>query len=350
MENINIEKNYYEIRAVLKGVDKYEDFKKNGYIAIQWSKIGDVSLLKKEQIRTELERLEPFGTNSSKNEAGYKTTISQRTGYFERLKNIKIGDIILVPTDNGKNVSIFEVDKPYYYDSKNVSSDSAHRIGVKGKVRVSRSEISKSLNKSLNAMLTITKISPDKYEEIEKLIANVQYLKDAFAFESTIKLLHKTYKSSNDDIIKKSLLFSAFSLCEAYFKEFILSAVDDALAEADDDDALTESDKKKNNAILKHIISIGREKVDISLRNHSGRIELFQRIFSQKKGPSFPNRKHQRLRNELAHDISSPIIEEDLILTYEGDELKDEYIAEEVFRKIEGFPTTIEKESKKINF
>lgn len=341
MENINIEKNYYEIRAVPNGIDKYEDFKKNGYIAIQWSKIGDVSLLKKDQIRTELERLEPYNRNSHKKEVGYKATISQRTNYFERLKNIKIGDIILVPTHNGKNVTIFEVDKPYYYDEKNISSDTAHRIGVKGKVSVSRSEISKSLNKSLNAMLTITKISPDKYEEIENLIANVQYLKDALAFESTIKLLHNTYKSSNDDFIKKSLLFSAFSLCEAYFKEFILSAVNDALAEAD---------KKKNNAILKHIISIGREKVDISLRNHNDRIKLFQRIFSQKKGPSFPNYKHQRLRNALAHDISSPIIEEDLIFIFEGDDKKKvRFNVEKLFKCIEDFPNTIEKESKKVN-
>ncbi|MFK4960317.1 hypothetical protein ACI1TN_10105 [Lactococcus garvieae] len=318
-----MEKNYYEIRAVPNGIDKYEDFKKNGYIAIQWSEIGDVSRLKKDQIRAKLEIFDPYDRNPQKKEVGYKATISQRTSFFERLKNIKIGDVILVPTDKGKNVSIFEVDKPYYFDEENISSDTAHRIGVKGKVSVSRSEISKSLNKALNAMLTITKISPDKYDEIEYLIANVQYLKDAFAFESTIRLLHNTYKASNDDIIKKSLLFSAFSLCEAYFKEFIRSA---------DNSALGEADKKK---------------FYIYLRNHNGRIELFQKIFSQEEGPSFPRNEHQQLRNALAHDISSPIIEEDLILIYEDDKLKYYFNVEELFKCIEEFPDTIEKDSKK---
>ncbi|MDT2909296.1 hypothetical protein [Lactococcus lactis] len=322
-------KEYYEIRSFPNGTDNYENFKNDGYIAVQWSGIGDVRQLTENQIRHELELLEPFNPNGRKNITGYKTTISQRCAFFERLKQMKIGDIILVPTEKGKNLSIFEVSKTYYYDKQNIVNETAHRIGVIGKTRIPRNSLSKSLNASLNTRLTISKISREKFEEIDNLLLGITYSNDDFAFESIMRELKRSFYESNNDIIKKSLILTGFSLSEAFLSEKIRS------------EAL-KATPKENNYISKKIIEIGLKSIDESLKRHNDRIKSFKSVFETTKDISFPNQEQQNLRNKLAHDISSPYLEGDKIFFIKNENSEPTgIIVEEIFENFIKYPKII---------
>lgn len=327
-------KEYYEIRSFPNGTDNYENFKNDGYIAVQWSEIGDVRPLTENQIRHELELLEPFNPNGKKNKSGYKTTISQRCAFFERLKQMKIGDIILVPTEKGKNLSIFEVSKTYYYDKQNIINDTAHRIGVIGKTSIPRNSLSNSLNASLNSRLTITKISREKFEEIDNLLLGITYSNDDFAFESIMRELKRSFYESNNDIIKKSLILTGFSLSEAFLSEKIRS------------EAL-KATPKENNYISKKIMEIGLTSIANSLKNHIDRINLFKSVFETDKTIPFPTQIHQNLRNSLAHDISSPYLEGNKIFFTKSEKSDPTGInVEEIFDNFIDYPKMINQAKK----
>lgn len=236
-------KNFYELRAFPNGKDQYNEFKKGNFAAIGWPEVPDITLLSSSEIR------EILTTNHPDYEA---TKIGQIVGFFDKLKHIKKGDIILIPyfNDEGPIITIAQVTEPYHYVPEYSDLHMSHQIGIDSVIDISRDVIlSKYINlsQSLNARLTLTTIDKNKHREALKYIEN--RIKDVITNSSVTKdisntnTISKTYEelrteysqnitaiqnkisSSNDSLIIRSLLFSALTLQEALVKTFITKKI-----------------------------------------------------------------------------------------------------------------------------
>ncbi|WP_195970402.1 hypothetical protein [Clostridium thermobutyricum] len=104
VEVISNDRNYWLIRSQ-KG-KYFEDFKEEGFVGIEWDKVSNLDIINNEHevIKREVERQYP-----KLERPGY--VASQILRFY---KDIKIGDIVLVPSENSKWIAFGEVEGDMY--------------------------------------------------------------------------------------------------------------------------------------------------------------------------------------------------------------------------------------------
>lgn len=312
------EKNFFELRAYPGGIDRYSYFLKNNIVAIDWGNTEDVSTMKIDEIEDKLKILYPDENTIQ---------ISQRKNIIYRFTKLNVDDILLIPYKKENEVTLVKVTKEYSYEESYLKECMAHQVGIKVIKTVSEDDLSESLYNTLKARLTLTKISEDKHAEILLLIDSKEYSKNELSYIENIKQIYRVFKESKEPLVKKALLFSAFSLCESYLTEHINLKINS-------------SDTNSMNLIELIIHEKGKNKIEQSLKNFRGRKNIFSSIY--KENLDFPTKTQQDLRNSLAHDITSPNIEDDTIyFTTNGtSELENESL-EKLFEDFENFTNKI---------
>lgn len=312
----------FELRAFPNGEDRYKYFLENNIVAIAWGDTEDVSQMGKNEIKEKLKELYP--ENSS-------IQLSQTTNMIDRFKGLNKNDIILIPYKEDQTVTIAKVTKEYSYIKAYQEKHMAHQVGIKVLKIVPENELSESLRNTLKARLTLTKISEDKHAEILNLMEGKNYSKDILAYEENIKLIRKVFNKQEDQLVKKALLFSAFSLSESYLTEHIKLSLD-----------LSDINSKKVSDTI--IQQRGENSILKSLKYHDERKKLFKDIYHTEL--DFPTKKQQDLRNALAHDITSPSIDDDLIIFPTKSKSESEELTK-LFEEFENYAEKIEQISKK---
>ena len=163
----SVNRHYYKLSCSPDGKDHFDTFLSNGYVAIAWPKIGDLTNLigKSENeirktIREKLELKYPM-----KN-----TTTGQVAGYFYKLLSMKPKDILVLP---GKNeLYICQVTKGYSYSESEDSTSHRIKIDTKNGIKIpldGTKNITPRFKKAAQNRLTL--ISLDDYSaQIEELI------------------------------------------------------------------------------------------------------------------------------------------------------------------------------------
>ncbi|WP_421000219.1 hypothetical protein ACOJIU_15405 [Carnobacterium maltaromaticum] len=318
------EKNFFELRAFPGETDRYNYFFKNNMVAIDWGNTEDVSKMNIDEIEDKLKLLYPDENT---------ITISQRKNVLHRFKSFNVDDILLIPYKKGKKITIAKVTKEYSYEKSDLEKHMAHQVGIKVIKTVSEDDLSESLNNTLKARLTLTKISKDKHAEILHLIDRTKYSKNVLAYLENIEQIHQVFKKSEEPLVKKALLFSAYSLCESYLTEHINLKINLC-------------DTKSMNSIEKIIHEKGKNKIEQSLKYYSDRKKSFKEIYGANL--EFPTQAQQHLRNSLAHDITSPYIEDDTIyFTIKGKSKTENESIENLFKEFKNFTQKLNKIAEK---
>lgn len=189
---------YYRIRAFPNHQDRFADFVSEEYIGIAWPEIGNIKDSSKENILKELSEHYPELTNRA---------LALTRGFFTRLLEMSIGDIILIPYYKENLILIGEVTKPYYFEPESIEDHTAHRVGFKEIKRLTINDLSEGLKRSIDTIATV--ISLDRYGNIiEELIKDKQLViqkgsKQSFSLDSNGKQI-ELYISGNvtkDDLI-----------------------------------------------------------------------------------------------------------------------------------------------------
>lgn len=282
--------NIFEVRAFPAGIDRYSKFIEEGFIAIGWASIGDLSDFTDNDIK-ELVNKSYTQYNQGK--------LTQIANFFIRLKGMKPGDIILIPyisPEDGPILSIATVVKGYSYYDKYEQDDIAHQVKIRVITTISREMLAekyKAFNQTLNARLTITKIDQKRHQKaieyIQAIIHNsnnysnvqtdihVNYTRSIESIATSLK------KIKNNDLLKKSLILSALSLNESYLVSLIRGKIIPLI---------------QDNQILYDVL----EKTLLNnLSNRQTREQIASAYF---KNYTLP-KDYYTLRNKLAHSMDS---------------------------------------------
>lgn len=287
----NIEKNVslYEFRAFPDGKDRYDEFMKKGFMSLGWGYLGDVSKINSQEIKAKLRK-----QNSDYSDI----QIGQIAGFFEKLKGIEIGDIILIPyiKNDGPIVTIATVTKKYNYNSDYFDDNMAQQIGIEFITEIDRQEIAEKyedLNNSLKARLTLTSIVKTKH------VAAINYINTKIAknqkpvnaiivnnteeYSQTIQSIKDNIDKNTDALVVKSLILSALIVNEAYLKNKISEQINESVRKADDD-------------VFQNIV---QEQITNNLFRRDLRYDIGEQYFEKVK----ISKDYSDLRNSLAHNI-----------------------------------------------
>ena len=289
-------KKIIELRAFPNKKDKYKTFIDKEFVAIGWPKIGDITSRNQNEIKEKLLKKYP----ELEENGGYLTQIST---FFSRFKSLKENDLILIPyNDNNLTITIASVTKTYYYDKNYFDEHMSHQVGIKVEKIIDQKYLSSSLKNTLKARLTLTNISAEKHKEILSLLTSTpKYDKEKFAYKENIKQIIKKYEENKDPLVKKSLILAAFSICESYLVDFIKLEI----GKKDGNPKIWDVEPKsiiENN---------GRKKILDKLKKFQERKGIFKQLFENKL--SFPSEQQQELRNTLAHDVTTPTLDNNII-------------------------------------
>lgn len=137
-------RNYYLVRLKPGGIDRTQECLETNKIAMGWSKVGDISNMSKEEIRSQLQKEYVFTGMSLSSNLASLLTIKER---------ISTGDIIV--TADGPNVSIGEVISEYYFNEEAAAQDYGHQRDVNWKLKnISRDAIPEDLRRALRGQKT----------------------------------------------------------------------------------------------------------------------------------------------------------------------------------------------------
>ncbi|HCM89202.1 hypothetical protein EFN64_08275 [Leuconostoc citreum] len=283
-------KNIYEVRAFPAGVDRYSIFIEEQFIAIGWASMQDVSNLSDNEIKTRTSNLYPQYIQG---------TATKIANFFIRLKSMKQDDIILIPyisSEDGPILTIARVVEGYKFHKEYERDDTAHRVKIQVIATISReilSEKFRKFNQTLNARLTLTKINQSSHrkaiEYLEKIINN------SINYSNRQKNTHSDYKKSiesiavsikkieDNDLLKKSLIFSALSLNESYLVNLIRSKIIPLV---------------QDNQILYEVL---KSTLLNNLSNKTTRDKIASAYFQNYK----LQKNYYDLRNKLAHSMDS---------------------------------------------
>lgn len=323
------ENKIYEIRAYPAGRDLYDTFISNNFIAIGWPGTGDVSEMEESQLKLKLSDLYDLSG----------THLSQVVSYFNKLKDMKIGDVLLIPhiDVSGKTLTIASVVKPYYYNEKYSNLDCAHQVGIKVIEIFSRDYIAgkfNGLNRSLNTQQTLTLIDKNKHAEAYKYIFNlvksqsqknvhssnlsslVNIEDDNSNLDKSIKMvvvgddeeiqklrsvytkeINDSYSIINlmrDERIIKAMLFVALTARETYFRDIITMKLNKIFVNGND----------TANDIMTHFIFN-------KLHEQSTRGFLTKRLLDTEESCTNFDSHYTDLRNALAHNMSGVVVDAD---------------------------------------
>lgn len=322
----------YEIRAYPAGRDLYDTFISNNFVAIGWRGTGDISEMEESQLKLKLSNLYDLSGRR----------LSQVVSYFNKLKDMKIGDVLLIPhiDVSGKTLTIASVVKPYYYNEQYKYLDCSHQVGIKVIEIVSRDYIAKrfdSLHRSLNTQQTLTRIDKNKHAEACKYIFNlvknqsqkgeknvessnpsslVNIEEDNSNLDKSIKMFvlddsekiqkfrsvyeqeiidnYNIIKTTESDRVTKAIIFVALTARETYFRDIITIKLNGLLVK-DNDTA---------NDIVTHFIF--NKLHEISTRGF-----LTNKLLDAKDSCTNFNGNYTNLRNALAHNMSGVVLDTD---------------------------------------
>lgn len=290
----------YEIRAFPNGEDHYDDFSKNGFVAIGWPKIGDVREKSDSDIKKILQE---------EYEVQNENTKGQILGFMRRIEKISVGSIILTPyLDEGEPVIVAsEVTGGYSYNPKYISQHAAHQIKIEFKATISREILKKEFpefNNTLNARLTLTQIDTNRHEKAIKYIQE-EMKKDGHTFPAgtTVDKLNKAYNedinfivdsfnNTQDKTIKRSLLLAAFSTNESFLTKRINLILDSVL---------------KNEDALRNIFE---EEITPYLFNNETRNLIASQYLENAK----LKKEYSEIRNTLAHNLGGVEFQKDKVI------------------------------------
>lgn len=308
-------KTYFEFRAAPNGIDQYNRFMTDNFVAIGWPKIGDVSQIKPDSKNSQRQIIKQrLSANYPKDFKDKSIYLTQVTTFFIRLLNMREGDILLIPNLDKKDpkVTIATVSEPYHYNDTDtfMAINSTHQIGISGisekKHEVQLSDLSTSLRNRLRAQLTITLISEDKYSEINRLLTQKNFsskrdiTKDAVI--TNIKTLKTLFQQNDDVLIRKSILLSTFSLVEGYLSEILKKKYSETekITVTTSNQTLIKYGKHYISDLAKKLNNLGFNK----------KIKLFTELYKIAIAPEVPasintmNSELTVIRNSLAHDIT----------------------------------------------
>jgi len=162
-------RNYFKIGTKPNGTFRFPEFDSEGYFAIGWPDIGDLT----EHVNDKESEIREIIHSKLEQDEPNKTRRGQIAGYFVKFLSIKKGDVIVTSVEN--NLYIYTVQNSYFYSTSNIPDHTAHRIKVdlNSKVIVpirDASDISPKFKRAAQNRLTI--ISLNGYAtQIEMLLA-----------------------------------------------------------------------------------------------------------------------------------------------------------------------------------
>lgn len=181
---------------------KYSNLaKEEGFVAIGWSEIGDASNINKSKIRDLLKKhynLTGIGLGSATNQI------------YNFIKLIKIGDLVLVPTQRNTYL-IGKIESDYYYvKSPTDKCPYGHRRKVKWLGEIRKEEIPMRLRKAMSAWQTLLDIST--------------YCADIEALLEKMKKVELEYSVGNDSVAKM-LAKRLVDLTPEFFQEKLIQSL-----------------------------------------------------------------------------------------------------------------------------
>lgn len=123
-----------------------------------------------------------------------------------------------------------------------------------------------------------------------------KYFTEKMAYKENINHIFETYDQFEDELVKKSLLLSAFSIAESFLTNYLKEEM---------------GMNNKEDKVLDFKQRHGVIRIEELLTNYKERRSLYKSLYSSKL--HFPKDKEQGLRNSLAHDITTAKINGNII-------------------------------------
>jgi restriction system protein len=219
--SIDQEKEYWYLRT--EGGDFYQDFNENDYIGIGWNYITKNELFN-ENILTLRNKIilnndQKYGNSSFENlESGQKSSITKNINQLLTFKELKKGDIVLIPSVDSNFFSIGEILDNEIYNASEEELSSCHYL-KRRKIRWLKKSIEHNYYNSLFYSLKHshqTIVSIKKHADFIDSLSEELYLKGDDCFLS-LKINREEEINLKD---LKELLDNYFILLEYVNKDF----------------------------------------------------------------------------------------------------------------------------------
>lgn len=139
--------------------------KKGHYIALGWSKVGDLSSIDSSNLREEVNKQYKKGYPGDSKQQRAKT-VGQIATFIQKIKN---GDYVFVPNPVSRTILIGKVVGGYYYQKRRDDCPYKHRRKVKWINEIRRDDFSQKLKYSLGSLLTVFQLKGHD-SEVDALI------------------------------------------------------------------------------------------------------------------------------------------------------------------------------------
>lgn len=166
-----------------------------GYIAIGWREMGDLSLIRptREAFKTAYEGAYPdAGPSKVRTSAGVP---------FRFLAEMKPGDLVIFPSKPDRMVNIGVIDGPYVYQAQ-ASFDCPHRRAVKWLKHIPRADFTQGALNEIGSALTLFKVATNADEFLAALEGQA-YEPDDIDEVSAERVTEQVEESTEDFIIKR---------------------------------------------------------------------------------------------------------------------------------------------------
>lgn len=167
-----------------------------GYVAIGWHEMGDLSLIKptRDAFKAAYERAYPdAGPGKVRTSAGVP---------YRFLVEMKPGDLVIFPSKPDRMVNIGVVDGPYVYDPRALF-DCPHRRAVKWLKHIPRADFSQSALNEIGSALTLFKVATNADEFLAALEGEA--FEPADIDEASAERVSEQVEESTEDFIIKRL-------------------------------------------------------------------------------------------------------------------------------------------------
>ncbi len=167
-----------------------------GYVAIGWHEMGDLSLIKptRDAFKAAYERAYPdAGPGKVRTSAGVP---------YRFLVEMKPGDLVIFPSKPDRMVNIGVVDGPYVYDPRALF-DCPHRRAVKWLKHIPRADFSQAALNEIGSALTLFKVATNADEFLAALEGEA--FEPADIDEASAERVSEQVEESTEDFIIKRL-------------------------------------------------------------------------------------------------------------------------------------------------
>ncbi|WP_449619513.1 hypothetical protein [Robertmurraya sp. Marseille-Q9965] len=137
--------NLFQFKTKPEGNEKASEFLNEGYIAIGWSKVLDMTTMSKEDIREALATAYGYSGRS----------LSTNLGTVNTFKNVmRKGDVVLITQDGYVHIGIIG---DYEYHPDKINDGTCHRRSCEWRKMVNKEELKEEVKSLLRNMTTVTK-------------------------------------------------------------------------------------------------------------------------------------------------------------------------------------------------